>query len=323
MFQPLPKLGPRHGPSLAPTVEPFEEDLLCLQIILRQHARVPPHPVVVPIPSQFAPQHDQQVGQFYTSRAFDPFLERQQTGAELFLIGHSFYVGVVFVTPTSCPVKIEAEEGEPSTLLRVPTFESYQRAFLFRELERKFLQPLGEGLQVSAGLVFIFKTDDTIVRISHEMHASFASRSDDAFDPMVLDKVQVDVGQDGRMEWNEIDDPKGRPEGVSAVRRRESNDSPLWRSSGRVFYPPFFHDSGFEPFYNQSDQASIRDSFFEHSHQPIVIHVIKETSDIGFHDPAIVPNVQGFAQIQAGLTRSLSRSVANAFIIEVRFPDTF
>jgi hypothetical protein len=78
-----------------------------------------------------------------------------------------------------------------------------------------------------------------------------------------------------------------------------------------------------EPFYNQSDQASIRDSFFEHSHQPIVIHVIKETSNIGFHDPAIVPNVQGFAQIQAGLTRSLPRSVANAFIIEVRFPDTF
>ena len=299
MFQAFAKLGPGHGPSLAPTIEPFEEDLLRSQIILCQHSRVPPHPVVVPIPLQFSSQNDEQVGQFHTPGAFDPFLESQQAGAELFLIGHSFDVSVVLVFATSRPVEVEAEEGEPSALVRVPALESHQRAFLFRELKRKFLQPLRQGLQVGAGITFILKADDAIVGISHEVDTSFASFAHHSFDPMVLGKVQVDVRQNG------------------------TNYSPLWRSGGRVHDPTFFHHSGFEPFHDQGNEATIRDAFFEHSHQPVVIHVIKEASDISFYDPAIAPALEGFAQVQAGLARSLTRSIADAFIIEVRFPDAF
>ena len=92
MLQPFAKLSPGHGPPLAPAIEPFEEDLFRSQIILRQHARVPPHPVVVPIPSQFSSQDDEKVGQFHTPGAFDPFLEGQQAGPELFLLVTRFEV---------------------------------------------------------------------------------------------------------------------------------------------------------------------------------------------------------------------------------------
>lgn len=199
----------------------------------------------------------------------------------------------------SRPVEVEPEEGEPSALVRVPTLESDQRALFVGELEGKFLQPLREGLQVGSDIFFMLEAHHAIIGIAHEMHFAATEPGDDALDPVVLHEVKVDVGQDG------ADDPT------------------LWRSGSRVQDPAFFQHSGFEPLHDQGDEPPVRDAFFEHAHQPVVIHVIKEAPDIGFHDPAMVPGLEGFAQVQTTLARAPSRPVADALIMKVRFPDTF
>jgi len=103
-------------------------------------------------------------------------------------------------------VEVEAHEGEPPALLRVPTLESYQRAFLIGELEGKFPQPLREGFQVGSGVFFMLKAHHAIIGIAHKMHPAATVFGHDALDPVVLHKVKVDVGQNGANDSPPISD---------------------------------------------------------------------------------------------------------------------
>jgi hypothetical protein len=52
-----------------------------------------------------------------------------------------------------------------------------------------------------------------------------------------------------------------------------------------------------------------------------VIDMLKEPTDVGFHDPSVFTVVEGFALYQTALARSLSRSVSDAFVMKFRFPN--
>ena len=83
------------------------------------------------------------------------------------------------------------------------------------------------------------------------------------------------------------------------------------------------HHSGLEPFADDPDQASVGNALFQHLHKPVVIDVIKEPFDVRFDDPSMCPVVQRFSQLLSGFARAAARTVTDAFVNEVVFPDGF
>ena len=99
--------------------------------------------------------------------------------------------------PALPPVKVEAEESELSAAFSFPPVEFHQRALLFGELQSKLGQSFRQCPQVGLGIVFSLETNDAVIRITTEQHASLAFLGDVLLDPQVLDEVRVDVSQQG------------------------------------------------------------------------------------------------------------------------------
>ena len=94
------------------------------------------------------------------------------------------------------PIEVEAEEGELPTTPWFPAIGFYQSALLFRQTKVELREAFGEGFKIQFSFVFLFKSDDEVIGITHEDHFSLARFTDMPFDPEIEDIVQVNVGED-------------------------------------------------------------------------------------------------------------------------------
>jgi len=82
-----------------------------------------------------------------------------------------------------------------------------------------------------------------------------------------------------------------------------------------------FHHSGLEPFADDSNQASVGNALLQHANQPAVINVIKETLDVRFDNPPVLPIVEDLPEFLGRVARTTSGPIADAFVDEVGFPN--
>ena len=127
------------------------------------------------------------------SRFLEPVFERGESSSELLRVGGASHPPVVRIVSAFPPVEVEAEEGKLPAAFAFPPVEFHQRALLIGELQSKLGQSFGQCPQIGLGIVLSLETDDAVIRITPEQHASLAFLGDVFLDPQILDEVKIDV----------------------------------------------------------------------------------------------------------------------------------
>src|SRR5690606_14657768 len=100
--------------------------------------------------------------------------------------------------------------------------------------------------------------------------------------------------------------------------------APLRRARGRIHHGAvLLHDSSLEPLADQADEVPVGDALLQHADKPVVVHVVEEALDVGFHYPMASASKEPASQLLAGGASAPSRSIAHAVVREVRLEDRF
>ena len=193
---PLPgvlKRRPSVTAPLAAAVEPFEDQPFGEPCESSIAFRVTDDPIVVPDSLQLALERGDDLGKREAPRFLEPVLERRESSSELLRVGGAPHPPAFRIASAFRPIEVEAEEGELPAAFSFPPVEFHQRALLFGELQSELGQPFGQRPQVGLGIVFSLETNDAVIRITPEQHASLAFLGDIFLDPQVLDEVKIDV----------------------------------------------------------------------------------------------------------------------------------
>jgi hypothetical protein len=147
------------------------------------------------------------------------------------------------------------------------------------------------------GVGFVLEANDEVVGIPHDDHVARGLAPSPAFGPEVEDVMQVDVGKQRR-------DHRALPRPPLTDRR-----------------DPVFQDARLQPFLDQADDASVADTMFQESDQPLLADFVKERSDIGIQYPvhlrALDPNNERIQRIVRAAPRSESvREPKEVFLVD-------
>ena len=150
--------------------------------------------------------------------------------------------------------------------------------------EIEFLQPLWQHLVESFGILLIAEGTDPIIGIPTEDGFAFAMQLDHPVKPQVKGVVEIDIRQNG-------------------------GDNPALRRSGlRVNHRPIrFQYPSLQPFTYQVQKRRIINAQGQHLQQPLMVDVVKEALNIGFHKipkrPVLQLKRQVSHRVQGGFSR--------------------
>jgi hypothetical protein len=126
----------------------------------------------------------------------------------------------------------------------------------------------------------------TIICETHQHYVTATSWFNNLLEPEIKRIMKVDIGKHGR------------------------NNTALGGSGYRVYDPAvLLKDTRLQPLTNQTKKGTVVDPLLKHSHQPLVVNVVKEPLDIGIDYPAESAPMQPLAQFKGGPLWAFATSV--------------
>ena len=200
----------------------------------------------------------------------------------------------------SFPIKLEAEEGEPTFAARMKATEAVDAGLLRSDLQAKLGQPLGQGPVEPFRFSAVLKGTDKIIRKADDVRLPLTVGFDHPFEPMVQRVVEIDVCQDWR------------------------NHTPLlcpglWVKHGTV---PFQY-ARFQPGVDESEKRLVVNPLFSHPQKPIMVNVIEKAAYVGLYHIAISAKLEFEGQVFDRLLCASLWPIAIADRVEVSFINRF
>ena len=219
------------------------------------------------MPPYLSVQGPQQVRQPSVTVGLQPFLASLDTASQLLLGRPAPHPRRPLAV--SLPVKLETEKGEPPFAARMESTEAVDAGFLRGHRQTEFVQPFGEHPVKCFRFSLILEGADKVIRVADDVCLSLAAWFHHPLKPQVQRVVEVDVRQYRR------NHSALRCPGVGMMDRAV----------------PFQYPS-LEPGVDQPEKRFVVNPLFQHPQQPVMVYVVEEAVDVGFHNVSVPAELQ-------------------------------
>src|SRR6516225_311445 len=178
-----------------------------------------------------------------------------------------------------------------------PRAELDQPGLVRVQLQPELGEPLTQGGQELLRLGAMLKSNNEVVRVTHDDDIAGRLRLPPLLDPQVEHIVQVDVGH------------------------QRANAAALHRTGGTLRSDPILQHAGLQPFTDEPTDARVRNPVLDELHQPFVVDGIEEPTNVRVQHPVHLPRQQTDVECVQRLVLAASRSEAIREAQEVRLVD--
>lgn len=172
--------------------------------------------------------------------------------------------------------------------------ETKATRFLRGQCKLKLPESLFQRLLKLSGLIVILKSTYKVINIPDDFRLPSAFRFYHVLEPEIKSIMQVDICQNRR------------------------DDAALRCSGFRMQHGQIrLKNSGFQPFADQSQNFAITNPLLKHSNEPIVVHGVKETANVGFDNPAIGAELKHLRQLCRSALRALLGAITETEVEKI------